>query len=367
MPTYEKGGGCRRMMQIYEALTSAFPGLRRVDQSGGNPVQERLKEKIRIASRRTDLFAPHRLSPRIRKWDNAHLATVYRLREMSKIWLRTIEDWPELDLAFMDDPVYFLPLLKKLVRRRIPVVAICHNLETLAPLQVKKGRTLDLFREELRALSLCRLAVTISREETVLLNNLGVPAAYFPYYPGRPILDRLRAVRAARGSSPKEGFLAVGNAKNHQTREGLENLGRYWRERNMGSRFGKLMLGGFKAKKFLSPNAVGPGVEFFGTPDGAELDRIASGARAFLCYQESGSGALTRICEMLVAGIPVLANSHAARSYYNTKGLIEFEGLDSLEDALMRLDAFYEDIPEPPAPDPSRWIARLKKNLEAGK
>jgi len=34
----------------------------------------------------------------------------------------------------------------------------------------------------------------------------------------------------------------------------------------------------------------------------------------------NGSGALTRICEMLCAGVPVLANTYTALSYYNMKG-----------------------------------------------
>jgi hypothetical protein len=44
-------------------------------------------------------------------------------------------------------------------------------------------------------------------------------------------------------------------------------------------------------------------------------------AIAVLIYQEAGVGALTRIPEMLIAGILVIANSNTCRSAYNYDGI----------------------------------------------
>jgi len=71
-----------------------------------------------------------------------------------------------------------------------------------------------------------------------------------------------------------------------------------------------------------------------------------SSVKALLCYQNSGSGALTRICEMLIAGVPVIANSHAARSFYNKKGLIEFSVLEDIDSVLIDLKNQNYEMPE---------------------
>ena len=365
-PTYRMGGGCRRMMQIYELLAGIFPKLQLIDQSWGDDAQAMRIKKIRTSSKRTDFFAPHRRSISIRKWEGERLSMAFRFRKLSLLWLRSIPELPALKLAFMDDPIYFLPLLKQLLRWRIPVIAICHNFETLAPGQVKKKQAIDFFQEELEVLSRCRLVVTISREEDVLLNNLGIPSLFFPYYPGEPIVQRLLAVRAERISTLKQGFLALGNAMNTQTREGLRRLGHFWQENKLAAIAGKLILGGFKAEKFLNAAEFGFGIDFLGTMDPVNLDRLLARIKAFLCYQKDGSGALTRICEMLIAGIPVLANSHAARSYYHMKGLIEFRDLDSLANALGQLNEFHGEVPAPRKPDPTPLISCLQEYSGGG-
>jgi len=264
-------------------------------------------------------------------------------------------------MAIIDDPIYFIPLFKKLLRLRIPVIASCQNLETLTANHVKKKYSLNFFKEELEVLAQCRLAITVSREEDVLLNNFGIPSLFLPYYPGEPILQRLLATRENRAKNAKDGFLAFGNAKNLQTREGMKNLGRYWRENHLEAVTGKLLVGGFKSNESFTPGQFGDSVEFLGTLPNEALDHILSRVKACICYQESGAGALTRICEMLIAGVPVLANSHAARSYYNLKGVFEFRELDDLEAALQQIDTFDNDIPVPPVPDTSHLISEIKK------
>jgi hypothetical protein len=350
-PTYERGGGSRRMMQIYELLAKIIPALQLVTPSGGTPGEKKLKKKIRKESSRRDSFAPPRRAISLRKWHESHLTMAYRLREFSKIWARSITGLKELDMAIMEDPIYLMPLFKKLLRQRIPVIASSQNLETLAPNQVKRKWALDFFKEELEVLSRCRLVITVSREEDVLLNNLGIPSLFIPYYPGEPILQRLLAVRHNREKTVKDGFLAIGNAKNLQTREGMKNLGRYWQENHLEAAAGKLLLGGLNSDEFLTPDQFGDSVEFLGALPHDRLDHILTRVKAFICYQESGSGSLTRICDMLCAGVPVLANTYAARSYYNMKGVIEFSGLDRLGKVLQQLDSFAGDIPLPPEPD----------------
>jgi len=200
-------------------------------------------------------------------------------------------------------------------------------------------------------LSQCRLVITVSREEDVLLNNLGIPSLFIQYYPGEPIIQRLLALRENRIKNVKEGFLAAGNTGNLQTRQGLKKLCDYWQKNRLESFAGKLLLGGFRSNEFFTPGQFGSSVEFLGPMSNDSLDHILSQVKAFICYQENGAGSLTRICEMLIAGAPVLANSLAARSYYNMKGVSEFRELDDIGEALKQIDKYTGEIPVPPAPD----------------
>jgi len=58
-----------------------------------------------------------------------------------------------------------------------------------------------------------------------------------------------------------------------------------------------------------------------------------------------------------------LANAHAARSYYNLHGVIEFQDLDALEEALQRVDKMEGEITIPSAPDISCLSKEVKRIL----
>ena len=363
LPTPELGGGSRRMMQIQEMLRAHELGFQLVCNSRGDRIPEKIRKKIKKTSHRKDLFSPLRLSLSLRKWSADHRDMVYRLRKFSEIWVRSIKELPELDMAILDDPIYFLPLLKKLRRLHIPVIAVSHNLETLASNQVKKKWAMDLFKKELEILSRCRLVITLSREEAVLLRNLAIRSLYLPYYPVEPILGRLLAVREIRKHNSKEGILMVGTVKNLQTREGVVRAASYWHQNRLDRTAGKLIIGGYKSETFFDPRPFGDSVDFRGTLANEEMDHLLSRVKAFLCYQESGAGALTRICEMLIAGVPVLANPHAARSYYHRKGVIEFRELDELGEALKQTDVFDGEIPLPQAPRISPLSLEIQRIL----
>ena len=92
-----------------------------------------------------------------------------------------------------------------------------------------------------------------------------------------------------------------------------------------------------------------------------ELDGILTRAVACICYQKIGAGALTRICEMLIAGLPVIANNQAVRSYYGMKGIVEIQGLDDLENGLECAESLEGEIPVPAKPESHDLIRRIEK------
>jgi hypothetical protein len=88
-----------------------------------------------------------------------------------------------------------------------------------------------------------------------------------------------------------------------------------------------------------------PSVDVRGYVDNDTLDEMLISARAVLIHQRAGVGALTRIPEMLVAGVPVIASGVAARSAHEFEGVYTYEAPYELE-ALMRGDP----LPMPPVP-----------------
>lgn len=257
----------------------------------------------------------------------------------------------------MDDPIYFSPLLDALEKRRVPVAAICHNLETLVPSQVAPRKRSAALLAEIAVLRRCALAVTISREETVILRNLGIEVLHLPYHPTSAAAERLRAVRRRREAvEDKRDYLALGSAGNRETAEGLVRLEACWRSRGAAAG-GRLLLAGYGTEK-LPVSVDGPGEALrLGALAAGDLDALLSTVRAAVCHQERGAGALTRITDFLLAGVPVIATEHAGRSYYGTPGLTIAPGIADLPELAYRCDA-RQSPPSPLPPNGSRCLKR---------
>ena len=331
------GGGVRRLIQFMETFArlnfeviSAAKEVRLSELHLNRFYSEALR---RIKER----FLTH---SDYRSWSEHRRDAVYRLWRISRKWTSLIERMQDLKLVIVDDPIYFIPLVKKLKKYGIPIVAMCHNLETLVPCLVDQARQRIIFNKELDILSLCNFVITISREETLLLNNLNINAIFFPYFPVKKILNRMLDVRNMRRNTEKKGFLLMGTASNILTRNGMVKAIHEWRRHKLGLFGDKLLVAGYGTDVFLKKVACDHEIEFLGPLTNEELDQILSSVRACLCYQEGGGGALTRICEMLIGGVPVLANSQAARSYHNVDGLIEFSSFDELKQAIAKIFRF---------------------------
>jgi hypothetical protein len=354
LPSVERGGGSRRLMQICLAVK----GMNAEWELVSTQRQDRLSME---AVRRIEKSLAGKLKKKPRFWSEKRWPAACRLGEISREWSRQIgRENRRLPLAILDDPIYFIPLFEKMKRLAIPLIGICHNLESLAPEQVAADPRRSLMQREIALLGQCRLVITISREETFLLHNLGINTLFFPYYPVEPIVSRLLQVREKRNQTDKEGILLLGNVLNLQTRQGMETMIDFWEDNELFREHGKLLVAGYGTEHYLG-NSGSRAIEFLGGLADDELERRLTRVKACLCFQEQGSGALTRIGEMLIADVPVLANSHAARSYYNRKGVIGFHDLKDLAGALQQAEKWNEEIPVPLAPETSGLIDRIKK------
>ena len=298
-----------------------------------------------------------------RYWSPAHREKVNRLSALSTEWSRMF-DLSELELAFVDDPVYFLPLTEGLKKQAVPVVVISHNIESLASHQVNRRCRQRLFNREIEILAACDLVITISREETWLLKNLDIHALYFPYYPVDDIRNRLLTIRKSREKTEKRDFLLIGTTINEATRQGMVAVINHWKRQKLFVAGDRLLVAGFMSDVFLKEIKNEKHIDVLGPLTDEELDRISGRVRASIVYQDFGSGALTRIMETLIAGVPILINSHAARSYHNMSGLVEIDGLQGLSGAFREIEKVEGRIPLPSRPDSDFLIAEIQRIME---
>jgi hypothetical protein len=358
------GGGRRRTFQVYEALKTLGPI--KFLTAARSEVDKQTLMKIDTLFQKP--FSKYFVTEgEYKLWSKDRRDEVFYLRSISRQWIKKVEGLSGLDLAIVEDPIYFKPLVKKLHRLGIPIIASCQNIETLSYPQIPFEKQKDLFSKELDTLALCDLVISISREDTWLLRNFKIPAFFFPYFPPEQIKKRLLTIRQHRQKNKKENIMLLGNAGNMATRKGMEKVLQYWRTSGLSRSFGRLWAVGYKTDIFFKEMNSDNDMEFLGSLPEVQLDEKLGTVKACLCYQEGGGGALTRISEMLVAGVPILASSHAARTYHNMKGVIEFRDLENLEEALKQVDPFDgngEEIPIPSEPDAFQLVAEIKKAID---
>ncbi|MBN1224346.1 MAG: hypothetical protein JXB23_13955 [Candidatus Aminicenantes bacterium] len=341
--TENGGGGIRRELQIAQALSPL--NYRFISSLKGKYTPLNFWLKIRHR-RRNHSF-----------WREELRRYIDRIWFFSERWTKEISQ--DLDLVIMDNPLFFPPLVKKIKRMQIPLVVTCQNIESLSLAQINPEYQNRLFQQEINLLSMADLIITISREETFFLNNLNLRTYYYPYYPVESIKNRLLNIRASRSRTEKSGILLIGSVNNRVTFDGVLEVIEYWKRSSLSRMNERLIVAGFGTEE-LREICSHEAIDFLGPLSDSRLDAVLSNVKACLCFQRTGAGVLTKICEMLIAGIPVLANFQSARSYYHTDGLVEFAGLDELKGALSRIDRWEGNIPIAEGPAPDRLLAAIR-------
>ncbi|MGK7881878.1 MAG: hypothetical protein AB4060_17530 [Crocosphaera sp.] len=232
---------------------------------------------------------------------------------------------------------YIVPYIAK--ENGFKVIAFPHNLESLSLGNVdyftKKQLPYSLLKE-LKHLALADLIFCISREEKWLLNLLGIEAYYFPYYPPQSMINNLLKIRHQRGSreQSKRKFLVIGTIGNPPTRLGMIELINTLKKIHKSLNF-TIDIAGYgteKLKEFCDQSFI----TLHGTLTPEELNKLLLETSAVLINQKTGVGALTKIPEMLIAGIPIIANITACRSAFDYSGIYCYQYDHELPDLLTR-------------------------------
>jgi hypothetical protein len=183
-----------------------------------------------------------------------------------------------------------------------------HNVETLANPVVGMPPRAELLgwrlADEVNALRLVEQIHCICAEDAWFFAQFGIQADTIPYV--SPETGR----RAAQPGLRRHRILVPGSATNPPTAHGLERVLRH------APRIGGVVYTVIGAgTETLARRCVREDVEFLGRVSSDRLDELQAESRVALCYQEYGTGVLTRIADLLARGMVVWASTHAARGY----------------------------------------------------
>ncbi|NDP22034.1 MAG: glycosyltransferase [Paludibacter sp.] len=282
------------------------------------------------------------------------------LKVFLKFWKHLAIRIPQLHAFFSNDSdifiwestrdnFYYLPYFAKKYGKTI--LAFPHNLESLVPGQKSmiSGKISPAeFKREINVLKQCDKVYAISREETHLFRLFGINADYLPYYPTLELESHLSSIRERRknrkGNSLKR-ILLLGSAVNPPTRSGMENRILFFKN-NFFENI-ELIVGGYNTEslKFCIDDRD-INVHFMGELSTEELEKELLKTDALLIHQPPTTGALTRIIEFIIAGIPVIVNEDSARSYFDLHGVYVYESDNKLKLMLSNWNLEIPNLPE---------------------
>jgi hypothetical protein len=243
-------------------------------------------------------------------------------------------------------PAYFKGLKYK-------VIGLPHNLESLVPGQVSRltnRKSPSWLPEEIEMLRLCDIVFTISREENLLLKQFGINARYLPFFPAGKVYNYLLKIRSRRIErkklNPVRKILMLGSIINLPTRLGMIDRIEWFLDAKFS--YCKLIIAGYSTEELNKFTKNSDNIILSGTVSKDQLYEILSDIDAILIHQVATSGALTRIPEMLIAGIPVFINPESAKSYYNVDGVYVYENNAELDALIMKNEYMIPGLPQIP-------------------
>jgi hypothetical protein len=249
-------------------------------------------------------------------------------------------------LEWGTDPVAFAALKDAGVKIVVTLMAV-GSLWRERPSTIS-GAYPGMFLTEIDSLRLADAVFCISREEQWLLSNLGIAAGYLPYFPDeereRALADE-RAARPARGGGSE--FLICATRGNTDTVDSFREQATWIRE-SVPEGAAVFHVTGNQTES-VRDIWSDPRFVFHGTCPEDEFVALKARCRAICLHSQKGLGAVTRVPDMLLAGLSVIANGPAARSFLDAGGVHVYDTRDEFG-ALLQTEL-------PPPPTPRRPVA----------
>jgi hypothetical protein len=331
-------GGVLRSLQIAELVRRAIPDAREFGATNVRTFSSAFRVRILLAAARgLGTIIARRLMPR----DAAYLGLLSSTFTGHGLSRRDV-------VVFDADRMNGKAVAAAAGKFGLSLIAMPHNFEALIPTEWPPRLDLDdtfwLMRRDIEWLSRADRVWAIGTLDQELLQLFGIPARLLPYRPPTARRDELLAIRRQRSQFPSSHILILGSALNAPTRAGMVELLRFLRGHPVRM---PLVVAGFGTETLAAE--AGTGVHLAGEQSDASLRELLVGARALWVHQGPMTGALTRITEALIAGVPILANTWAARSVPANPGLFVYANLSEAAGLLK------SELALPTPPDISRY------------
>ncbi len=339
-------GGKHRSLQVAELIDAS--GVRATDpQPFGASSIERIRE-IGFAIR-----AMRRMPPRFRS-----------LQSFRKLWSLGAALRRNRARLVISEAAYWWPI-NQLAAFDAPFIGVPQNIESLVPGQIPwlaRDRVEDLL-QECRQFERMAACFAICAEDAAIIGRYCDEVHVLPYYPPSEHLEWLRRIRQARESadcrSNRTGqILVLGTARNSPTRLGLCEL--LQELTDLGSvAFPKVTVCGLGTDElgFRSTDHL----TIRGAVSNSDLMSLMIECKCLFVNHFPTSGSLTRVVDFLVAGVPVVLNTFAARGHSSLGGQQVFADLKhGLE---MAADGVFLTPPEPtfPVRQVGRFIGTIQR------
>lgn len=199
-------------------------------------------------------------------------------------------------------------------------VAWPHNVEHLVREQFRRRwESSAAKRREMGFFERARHVVTISQYDSWYLALHGIDSTVLPYFPVTTEKLRLIECRNRRVTGEISSYaLMLGTYGNPPTAQAFRHAIKAYAAKKRQFR---LVIVGHGTEKLRKQVHLPTGVILKGQLSDADLQSEIARARVALVHQTSGTGALTRIAELHVAGVPIIATAIAARGYETLDGI----------------------------------------------
>lgn len=253
-----------------------------------------------------------------------------------KQWLKGLNE-KEKNLIVVYELSFYADytLIFACVQLGIKIIGLPHNLESLVygqKSEINNKIAPNWFNQEIAILRLFTKIYVISREEYWLLSLYNIKVNYLPYQPSKKVVETCLEVRELRKLTSQNFYLSIGTAANLPTLEGFKELIFYFEEARIKE---DLVIAGFYTERLDDYfTNISPNIKLKGALNSEELKFVLANCKAIIIYQKPTTGALTKIPELLLCGIPVVCNNAAARNFFNVKGVNVFNSKEELKTLL---------------------------------
>lgn len=187
------------------------------------------------------------------------------------------------------------------------VCIIPHNIESLVATQFSpytQRQSPHWLEEEMAFLRKADVVYAISKYDRWLFSCNNINTKLLPYFPATDVLQNLLHIRQQRENLQNPLLILIlGTVKNHPTREGLRQLTNFLETNNSHPDL-SYALAGYNVEKHFDA-ALYKNVQIRGSVSGDDLNQLLRDCKCVLIHHQPSSGALTRVTECLIAGIPV--------------------------------------------------------------